>query len=496
MAPDRAENTGSLTVSTYTAEDPEMGSVTLSLSGDDSGMFELNDPDSAVAGSKVLAFKSAPDFENPADSNRDNIYEVTVEASDGTNTAMRDVTVKVTDSDENGKVTLSTQDPLIGVPITATLADPDGSIANVIWEWERDDNAMDDETNMDDEAIIDKATSDTYTPVRADNGMHLRARATYIDRTYDDMDMTFSKMATSASSTQVRDDPGNQRPEFDEGSATERFVLENTGEGMNIGAPVTADDADADVPTYSLGGTDMASFSIMGDTGQLMTKAKLNYEMKNSYRVTVTANDSSGEANGTATITVTIRVIDQDERPTISGSQDPKHAENDMGTVATFTAVDPEGVAPIVWSVDPADFPDRPIDVNGDGDTNDDVDVVADDMEDNARFKISNAGVLTFKEAPNFEAENADNSADNDNNYQVVVQASDGATMETLSWYKVTVEVTDVEETGKVTWMVDPVGDPTVQALLQFQAGADSDRQRDRSRPGFSLCYRLRYPGR
>ena len=82
-----------------------------------------------------------------------------------------------------------------------------------------------------------------------------------------------------------------------------------------------------------------------------------------------------------------------------------EHAENDMGTVATFTAVDPEGVAPIVWSVDPADFPDRPIDVNGDGDTNDDVDVVADDMEDNARFKISNAGVLTFKEAPNFEAE-------------------------------------------------------------------------------------------
>ena len=67
--------------------------------------------------------------------------------------------------------------------------------------------------------------------------------------------------------------------------------------------------------------------------------------------------------------------------------------------------------------------------------------------------------MLTFKEAPNFEAENTDNSASNDNNYQVVVQASDGATMETLSWYKVTVEVTDVEETGKVTWMVDPDGD-------------------------------------
>ena len=112
--------------------------------------------------------------------------------------------------------------------------------------------------------------------------------------------------------------------------------------------------------------------------------------------------------------------------------------------------------------------------MNGDDDTIDDVDVVADDMEDNARFKISNAGVLTFKEAPNFEAGNDDNSASDDNNYQVVVQASDGATMETLSWYKVTVEVTDVEETGKVTWMVDPDGDGDApgQDLLQFQAGA------------------------
>ena len=78
-------------------------------------------------------------------------------------------------------------------------------------------------------------------------------------------------------------------------------MLENTGEGTNIGAPVTAGDSDnADAVTYSLGGTDMASFSIMGATGQLMTKAKLNYEMKNSYMVTVTATDSSGESNGTA----------------------------------------------------------------------------------------------------------------------------------------------------------------------------------------------------
>ena len=105
---------------------------------------------------------------------------------------------------------------------------------------------------------------------------------------------------------------------------------------------VIAEDADDDVPTYSLGGTDRASFSIMGDTGQLMTKAKLNYEMKNSYSVIVTANDSSGEANDSATINVTIRVIDVDESPTISGSQDlPYTPRTTRAPVATFTADGP-----------------------------------------------------------------------------------------------------------------------------------------------------------
>ena len=46
---------------------------------------------------------------------------MTVEASDDVNTATRSVTVKVTDSEEGGKVELSSQDALIGVELTATL---------------------------------------------------------------------------------------------------------------------------------------------------------------------------------------------------------------------------------------------------------------------------------------------------------------------------------------------------------------------------------------
>ncbi len=91
-----------------------------------------------------------------------------------------------------------------------------------------------------------------------------------------------------------------------------RSVPENTAAGENIGAPVTATDADAgDTLTYTLGGADMASFAIDPATGQLMTKAALDFEVPgdadtdNDYEVTVTASDGTAEAMVAVTITVT-----------------------------------------------------------------------------------------------------------------------------------------------------------------------------------------------
>ena len=61
---------------------------------------------------RTLEFKEKADFENPADRDRDNIYEVTVVASDVEEMAERAVTVKIIDSDEAGKITLSSQNPV------------------------------------------------------------------------------------------------------------------------------------------------------------------------------------------------------------------------------------------------------------------------------------------------------------------------------------------------------------------------------------------------
>ena len=78
-------------VATYTADDPENGSITWSLGGDDSGDF-------SISNTGVLTFSTQPDRENPADTDTNNVYLVTVQASDGPNTVSLDVAVTVTDA--------------------------------------------------------------------------------------------------------------------------------------------------------------------------------------------------------------------------------------------------------------------------------------------------------------------------------------------------------------------------------------------------------------
>ena len=64
--------------------------------------------------------------------------------------------------------------------------------------------------------------------------------------------------------------------------------------------------------------------------------------------VTVIATDSFGES---ATIDVTITVTDENEGPAITGAAEAEYAENGEGRVAVFTAVDPENMGAVVWSL-------------------------------------------------------------------------------------------------------------------------------------------------
>ena len=107
--------------------------------------------------------------------------------------------------------------------------------------------------------------------------------------------------------------PGNNAPVFSP-AMPEREIAENTAAGVDVGAAVTATDADAgDTLSYTLGGADMASFDFVGTTGQIRTKSGVSYdhEAKASYTVTVTASDGTSTTGASVTISVT----DVDEPP-------------------------------------------------------------------------------------------------------------------------------------------------------------------------------------
>ena len=112
--------------------------------------------------------------------------------------------------------------------------------------------------------------------------------------------------ASGTGSTGDTPPPSNNAPTFtEEGEDPTRSVPENSPIGTNVGSAVEASDSDGDTLTYSLEGTDAASFSIGSDDGQLKTNAALDFESKNSYSVTVTVSDPNG---GSDTIAVTVTV--------------------------------------------------------------------------------------------------------------------------------------------------------------------------------------------
>ena len=158
----QAEGKRGLWIAAYTVNDD----VAWSLTGADSGLFTI------AAG--FLRFVDPPDFENAADANTDNVYNVTVQAGDGTATETTAMAVTVTDVDEPGTVTLSSLKPKLDTALTATLADPDTVSGTATWQWER-------ANGREGWEAIDGATAASYTPTAAEADRYLRATATYTD---------------------------------------------------------------------------------------------------------------------------------------------------------------------------------------------------------------------------------------------------------------------------------------------------------------------------
>jgi VCBS repeat-containing protein len=78
-------------VTTVKASDPDSKPSFAIAGGVDGGRFAID------ASTGALSFKSAPDFESPADADGDNAYDVMVRASDGSAADVQTITVTVTD---------------------------------------------------------------------------------------------------------------------------------------------------------------------------------------------------------------------------------------------------------------------------------------------------------------------------------------------------------------------------------------------------------------
>ena len=390
-----------LTGATFTARDPEDPTIDVTnwrTSGTDGGDFTISQDGE-------LSFRRTPDYERPADSNRDNVYLVTVQASDGRNYGSLDVTVTVTDQNESnpvvtGRDTLSVRENTTSALYTYSARDMDRG-AEISWAVRGSDD--------DDFTISDKGGLSFSS-----NPNHEQPADSNSDNVYE-----ITVVASDGSNEGVLDvtvtvNEVNEGPEIS--GTTSITVSENHEEVLATYTGRDPEDAIAEITRWGVTGRDGGDFTINED-GELTFRNPPDYERPadsdrdNEYEVTVRASD--GQVYGTYDVTVTVEALD--EVPEFQrGSRDSfSYRENGASALYTYRATDSEGTE-IAWSVSGTD---------------------------GENFEMSASGVLSFREPPDYD----DPSDEDENNeYEVTVVATD-QTGHAAS-LPVTVTVTDVNE--------------------------------------------------
>ena len=449
---DFAEN-GTARVASFTARDPERRSIRWSLGGRDADRFTIS--------RGALRFKRLPNHEDPhsalegAGLAERNVYRVTLEASGGTH----DVAVRVTDVDEPGTVSMDRPQPQVDRPLSVSLLDEDEGVAAERWQWARSEDG----TTWTD---IEGATSPKRSPAPDDVGMYLRATVAYSDK------FGAGKTASAVSANPVEaKTASNAAPSFagqDDDESTPyidvaRSVPENTAEGMPIGEPVAATDADEDVLFYELLDTpDLADddgharFTIDSLTGQIRVAEVLGANAGEAADKASTAltggpelpdGEDAGDA-GNSEYVLRVRVSDPSTASatvnvvvTITEVNEPPLFREDAPTMLRVR----ENADPLVITIGDGDTPVPPDTyVATDQDSDDTTDNYSLSGTDRSAFAIDSNGVLSFKPGhkPDFEKQSS---------YAITVTATSGAGERMLTAkLDVVIEVVNTHDLGEV----------------------------------------------
>ena len=245
--PEYQENSESLLVTTLTGVDEDedgpfhqntsVGWLIGGLSGSDGDFFYMDD-DGDVG---HLKFRVPPDFENPADQNRDNVYDISITAYTGQyDLTFFNVSVTVTDRDDEGIITgpSSVNYPERAETPVATYTLSDTTQETISWSVTGTDR---DQFTIDDGGVLNfKSPPDYYSPSDLDRNNKYSITVT-----------AHGTNVTASMNVVVTVTEHNVPPQIS-GPASPTFA-EN---GSGTVATYSATDGDDDTITWSLAGDD------------------------------------------------------------------------------------------------------------------------------------------------------------------------------------------------------------------------------------------------
>ena len=432
-----------LEIGTYSATDGDGDAITWSLSGTDASFFEFAEESD---GDLVLSFdgdafvdKEGPDFENPDDDGSNNTYVVTVEASDGTNSTTRDVTVTVTNVNETPEITAGEASPSfneIAYDIAAstsvdlvvesyTARDEEGQ--TITWSLGGDDRGDLTISSSGELAFRNRPDYEMPADNDTDNVYDIVVKAT-------DSGSNTREMVVAVTVAGI-----NERPDIDETTVPDYMEIEYdfTGTPPIIHTFTATDYDDGDTFTWIVL-TESEALTIGRTTG-VMTfhqgsvaaadrpipnfENPVDFGSDNVFDPAIVRATDSGGLVSRYFFTVTVTNVN--EKPEILGtpatsiSQDENKLASEI--LADYDARDEEGL--VTWSLTGADRGD---------------------------FSIDSDGVVTFNSSPNFE-DAQDSGQDNVYDFSVVATDVMNGSIRRSASVDVTATVNDLEEDGAIS---------------------------------------------